>query len=39
MSNKPTERVRRLREKFLTYKPNVDIERAVVYDLKEKNII
>jgi len=32
MSNKPTERVRRLREKFLTYKPNVDIERAVVYD-------
>lgn len=27
----PTERVKRLRERFLTYKPNVDIERAVIY--------
>lgn len=27
-----TERVDRLRERFLTYKPNVDIERAVIYD-------
>lgn len=27
----PTERVERLREKFLTYRPNVDVERAVVY--------
>lgn len=27
----PTERVKTLRERFLTYKPNVDIERAVIY--------
>ena len=27
----PTERVKTLRERFFTYKPNVDIERAVVY--------
>lgn len=27
----PTERIKRLRERFLTYKPNVDIERAVIY--------
>ena len=26
-----TDRVKRLRERFLTYKPNVDIERAVIY--------
>lgn len=27
----PTERVKRLKERFFTYKPNVDIERAVIY--------
>ena len=27
----PTERIQKLREKFFTYKPNVDIERALVY--------
>lgn len=27
----PTERIKTLRERFLTYKPNVDIERAVIY--------
>lgn len=27
----PTERIQKLREKFFTYKPNVDIERAVIY--------
>lgn len=26
-----TDRVKRLRERFFTYKPNVDIERAVIY--------
>lgn len=32
MSSTATERVNRLREKFFTYKPNVDTERAVIYD-------
>ncbi|MDR1192620.1 MAG: formate C-acetyltransferase/glycerol dehydratase family glycyl radical enzyme [Peptococcaceae bacterium] len=32
MANVPSERVKRLRERFLTYKPNVDPERAVIYD-------
>ena len=32
MSSQPTERVKRLRERFFTYKPNVDPERAVIYD-------
>lgn len=31
MNYGPTYRVKKLRERFLTYKPNVDIERAVVY--------
>ena len=26
-----TDRIKRLRERFMTYKPNVDIERAVIY--------
>ena len=32
MSNKASQRVERLRQRFLAYKPNVDAERAVVYD-------
>lgn len=28
----PTEKTLKLRERFLTYKPNVDVERAVIYD-------
>ena len=32
MSNTASPRVQRLRERFLTYKPNVDAERAVIYD-------
>ncbi|MGL6202143.1 MAG: glycyl radical protein [Lachnospiraceae bacterium] len=32
MSNQATKRIKRLRERFLTYKPNVDPERAVIYD-------
>lgn len=32
MSTQPTARVKRLRERFFTYKPNVDPERAVIYD-------
>ena len=31
-ANLPTERVARLRERFFGYKPNVDSERAVIYD-------
>lgn len=31
MGKEATDRVKRLRAKFLTYKPNVDIERAVIY--------
>lgn len=32
MMKQPTERVKRLRQRFFTYKPNVDPERAVIYD-------
>ena len=32
MSNVASPRVQKLRERFLTYKPNVDAERAVIYD-------
>lgn len=32
MSKEATPRVKRLRERFFTYKPNVDPERAVIYD-------
>lgn len=32
MSKEATDRVKRLRAKFLTYKPNVDIERAKIYN-------
>ena len=32
MSNKASKRIQRLRERFLNTNPNVDIERAVIYD-------
>ena len=32
MNSQPTQRVKRLRERFMNCKPNVDIERAVIYD-------
>ncbi|WP_125142469.1 glycyl radical protein [Clostridium transplantifaecale] len=31
MYYKATDRVKRLRQRFMTYKPNVDIERALIY--------
>lgn len=32
MANEASARVKRLRDRFLTYMPNVDAERAVIYD-------
>lgn len=36
-----TDRVKRLRERFMTYKPNVDIERALIYTrvFKESDMV